>query len=56
MSSDLLEALLNPEQSTHSTETLRVILLNALDKRRRKYRRVGWIYAAKNPSFSDPVT
>ena len=41
MRSDLLEALLNTERSTHSAEALSVIQLNALDKRRREYKR-GW--------------
>lgn len=25
------------------------------DKRRREYKKVGWLYAARNPSFIDPV-
>ena len=25
------------------------------DKRRREYKKLGWIYAARNPSFVDPV-
>lgn len=55
MRSDLLEELLNPERSIHSAETLSVIQLNALDKRCREYKRIGWIYAAKNSSFADTV-
>lgn len=32
-----------------------IIALSALDKRRRAYRRVGWIHAARNSCFVDPV-
>ena len=32
-----------------------IIALDSFDKRRREYKRVGWIYAARNPSFVDPV-
>ena len=32
-----------------------IMALGALDKRRREYRRVGWIYAARNSCFVDPV-
>lgn len=55
MKSDLLEALLNPQRSTLLAETSSVILLNGLDKRRREYKRVGWVYAVRNPSFVDLV-
>lgn len=55
MNSDLLEALLNPQRSTRLAETSSVILLNGLDKRRREYKRVGWVYAARNSSFADLV-
>ena len=29
--------------------------ISSFDKRRREYRRVGWIYACSNSSFVDPV-
>ena len=29
--------------------------IESLDKRRREYKKVGWIYAARNKSFVDPV-
>lgn len=32
-----------------------MMALDSFDKRRREYKRVGWIYAARNPSFVDPV-
>lgn len=32
-----------------------VVRLASFDKRRREYRRVGWVYVARNPSFADPV-
>ncbi len=32
-----------------------IMALDSFDKRRREYKRVGWIYAARNPSFVDPV-
>ena len=32
-----------------------IMALDSFDKRRREYKRVGWIYAARNPSFADPV-
>ena len=32
-----------------------ITALDSFDKRRREYKRVGWIYAARNPSFVDPV-
>ena len=32
-----------------------IMALKSFDKRRREYKRVGWIYAARNPSFVDPV-
>ena len=35
--------------------TQSIIALDSFDKRRREYKRVGWIYAARNPSFVDPV-
>ncbi len=28
-----------------------IMALDSFDKRRREYKRVGWIYAARNPSF-----
>lgn len=35
------------------TESFAVI--DSLDKRRREYKRVGWIYACRNSAFADPV-
>lgn len=32
-----------------------IMALDSFDKRRREYKRVGWIYAARNSSFVDPV-
>lgn len=32
-----------------------IMILDSLDKRRREYKRLGWIYAARNRSFVDPV-
>lgn len=32
-----------------------IMALKSFDKRRREYRHVGWIYAARNPCFVDPV-
>ena len=29
--------------------------LNAFDKRRREYKRLGWVYVARNPCFADAV-
>ena len=29
--------------------------LNSFDKRRREYKRLGWVYVARNPCFADPV-
>ena len=29
--------------------------IDSLDRRRREYKRVGWIYACRNSSFADPV-
>ena len=55
MRSNLLEVLLNPKRSTHLAEATSVIQLEGLDKRRREYKCIGWIYAARNPSFADPV-
>ena len=33
----------------------RFTAIASFDRRRREYRKVGWIYAARNPSFLDPV-
>ena len=30
-------------------------MIETFDKRRREYKKLGWIYAARNPSFVDPV-
>ena len=38
-----------------SPELLSITILDSLDKRRREYKRLGWIYAARNRSFVDPV-
>lgn len=32
-----------------------IMALKSFDKRRREYKHVGWLYAARNPSFVDPV-
>ena len=32
-----------------------IMALDAFDKRRREYKRLGWIYAARNSCFADPV-
>ena len=32
-----------------------IIWLDAFDQRRREYKRLGWVYAARNPCFADPV-
>ena len=32
-----------------------VTRLASFDKRRREYKRLGWVYAARNPCFADPV-
>ena len=31
------------------------LAIGGFDRRRREYRRLGWIYAARNESFRDPV-
>lgn len=31
------------------------LAIQSFDKRRREYRKIGWIYAARNESFRDPV-
>ena len=35
--------------------TQSILILDGLDKRRREYKRLGWVYAARNRSFTDPV-
>ncbi len=32
-----------------------VIWLNSFDKRRREYKKLGWVYVARNACFADPV-
>ncbi len=32
-----------------------IMWLNAFDKRYREYKRLGWVYVARNPCFADPV-
>lgn len=32
-----------------------IVMLNAFDKRRREYKRLGWVYVARNQCFVDPV-
>ena len=32
-----------------------VRMLDSFDKRRREYKRLGWVYAALNRCFADPV-
>lgn len=29
--------------------------ISSLDRRRREYKKVGWLYVVRNPSFKDPV-
>ena len=40
---------------THIEEWSSVLAVDAFDKRRREYKQLGWLYAARNPSFADPV-
>ena len=30
-------------------------MLDSFDKRRREYKKLGWVYVARNPCFADPV-
>ena len=55
MRGNRLEELLDPRRPAHLAEIASVFLLDTLDKRRREYKRVGWVYAARNPSFADSV-
>lgn len=55
MRSDRLDALLHPMRPAYLAEAASVLLLKMLDKRRREYKRVGWVYAARNPSFAESV-
>ncbi len=32
-----------------------IVWLDAFDKRRREYKRLGWVYVARNPCFAEPV-
>ena len=32
-----------------------IVTLDSFDKRRREYKRLGWVYAARNPCFADAV-
>ena len=32
-----------------------IVMLDSFDKRHREYKRLGWVYAARNPCFADPV-
>ena len=32
-----------------------IVMLDSFDKRRREYKRLGWVYVARNPCFVDPV-
>ena len=32
-----------------------IVMLDSFDKRRREYKRLGWVYAARNPCFADAV-
>ncbi|MXW82001.1 MAG: GIY-YIG nuclease family protein [Rhodothermaceae bacterium] len=40
---------------THIEEWSSVLAIDGFDKRRREYKRLGWLYAARNPSFVDSV-
>ena len=55
MKRDRLAELLDPRRPAHLAEITSVLLLDVLDKRRRENKRVGWVYAARNPSFADSV-
>lgn len=32
-----------------------ITMLRSFDRRRREYKRLGWVYAVRNPCFADPV-
>ncbi len=42
----------NPESNPIMSS---ILCLDRFDKRRREYKRLGWVYVARNPSFADPV-
>ena len=45
-----------PQWNPESTPIIwSIVCLDAFDKRRREYKRLGWVYVARNPSFADPV-
>lgn len=43
------------QKYTHIEEWVSVLGVKGFDKRRGEYKRLGWLYAARNPSFADPV-
>lgn len=44
-----------PEWLARSPLLRSIAALDGFDKRRREYKRVGWLYAARNSCFADPV-
>ena len=40
---------------THVEEWGSVLAVKGFDRRRREYKRLGWLYAARNPSYPDSV-
>ena len=33
-----------------------IVMLDSFDKRRREYKRLGWVYVARNPCFASFYT
>ncbi|MXZ16946.1 MAG: GIY-YIG nuclease family protein [Rhodothermaceae bacterium] len=50
---ELIEVLLNSPGAFHLAELSSKNSLKRFDKRRREYKRLGWIYVARNPCFAD---
>lgn len=40
---------------SHTEEWVSVLAVKGFDRRRREYKRLGWLYAARNPSYPDSV-
>ncbi len=51
----LLEEIVNSPGAFHKAEMLSRLQLESLDKRRREYKYVGWVYVAWNPGFADTI-
>lgn len=51
----LKRVLLNPNDPAANAVLRSVALVNGLDRRTRRYRNSGWVYAARNPKFVDSV-